>query len=64
MSEDQAYECENCGGQARIEAGGPVPECCGRAMKSIALDQCTLTTTAEHSRFDKDDEPCDDGRAG
>ncbi len=64
MSKDQAYECQNCKGQVMAETGGPVPECCGRSMKSIPLDQCTLSTTAEHSRFDKDDEPCDDGRSG
>jgi len=64
VPKDQAYECPNCKGQVMATAGGPVPECCGQSMKSIPLDQCTLTTTAEHSRFDKDDEPCDDGRAG
>ncbi|GBC61139.1 hypothetical protein DENIS_2099 [Desulfonema ishimotonii] len=25
---------------------------------------CTATTTAEHSRLEDEDEPCDDGRAG
>jgi len=64
MPKDQAYECQNCKGQVMAEAGSPVPECCGRAMQNIPLDRCTLATTAEHSRFDKDDEPCDDGRAG
>ena len=62
--EDQAYECENCKGQVKVKAGGNVPQCCGRTMKSIPLSQCTLSTTAEHSRFDEDDEPCDDGRQG
>lgn len=64
MSQDKAYECENCKGQVMAAADGPVPECCGQAMKSIPLDKCTLSTTAEHSRYDKNDEPCDDGRAG
>lgn len=64
MSRDKAYRCEICKGQVAISADRPVPECCGQAMQSIPLDQCTLTTTAEHSRFDQDDEPCDDGRAG
>jgi hypothetical protein len=64
MARDKAYECSICKGQVRAPADGPIPECCGQSMHSIPLDQCTLSTTAEHSRFDKDDEPCDDGRAG
>lgn len=64
MSEDQAYECENCKGRITVEAGADVPRCCGVAMKSVPLKPCTLSTTAEHSRMDDADEPCDDGRAG
>jgi hypothetical protein len=33
-------------------------------MTPIPLDQCTLSTTAEHARFDDLDDPCDDGRSG
>ena len=41
------------------------PECCGSEMKPAEdLKACGLSTTAEHSRFDDFDEPCDDGRAG
>ncbi len=64
MSEEQAYQCANCKGEVLAKEGSDTPECCGQAMQSIPLDQCTLSTTAEHSRWDKDDEPCDDGRAG
>ena len=64
MSEKQAYACENCKGQVMVAAGAKVPDCCGRPMKSIPMDQCTLSSTAEHSRLDETDEPCDDGRAG
>ena len=64
MPEKQAYECENCAGQKMTNSEEPSPDCCNRPMKSIPLDQCTLATTAEHSRFDQEDEPCDDGRAG
>ncbi len=64
MAEDQAFECEHCSRQELVAAGKPVPECCDRPMKSIPLDQCTLSSTAEHSRFDSFDDPCDDGRAG
>lgn len=31
---------------------------------SAELDVCTTSTTAEHSRGDNEDGPCDDGRAG
>ena len=64
MPAEQAYECENCAGQKMIKPGDQPPDCCDQPMKSIPLDQCTLATTAEHSRFDQEDEPCDDGRAG
>ena len=64
MAKNHAFECEQCKSQVMIDAGDSVPECCGRKMRSIPLDQCTLTLTAEHSRFDQDDDPCDDGRAG
>lgn len=64
MSDPKAYECKNCKGQRRLEAGEGVPECCGRPMTAIPLDQCTQASAAEHARFDEPDEPCDDGRAG
>jgi hypothetical protein len=64
MPKDQAFECEDCKGQVIVKEGAARPLCCGKAMKSIPLEQCTLSTTAEHSRLDKDDEPCNDGRAG
>jgi hypothetical protein len=64
MTQDKAYECTICKGQIVTSADNPVPECCGQAMQNIPMDQCTLTTTAEHARFDQDDGPCDDGRAG
>lgn len=64
MPTEQAYECEKCAGQKLVKPGGQHPDCCRQPMKNIPLDQCTLATTAEHSRFDQIDEPCDDGRAG
>lgn len=64
MSAEQAYECKDCKGQKITSAGKAPPECCGRPMQRIPMDQCTLSATAEHSRFDTDDEPCDDGRGG
>jgi hypothetical protein len=41
------------------------PECCGNNMQPTEdLKACGLSSTAEHSRFDDFDEPCDDGRSG
>ncbi len=64
MTKEQAYECENCKGQMIAAEGAQTPQCCGREMKHIPMDQCARASTAEHSRFDEDDGPCDDGRAG
>ncbi|WP_054029734.1 hypothetical protein [Desulfatitalea tepidiphila] len=66
MAEKTYYQCDQCHRQAETQAGEPVPECCGRPMREVAdpLDQCTLSSTAEHSRFDDGGGPCDDGRAG
>ena len=65
MSEKVAFECVNCGNKTEQDsADETVPECCGKPMQLEGLDACDLTTTAEHSRLDKLDEPCDDGRAG
>lgn len=64
MSAEKAFQCDHCKGQVKIQNGQKSPECCGQAMKSIPMDQCTLATTAEHSRLNSDDEPCNDGRGG
>jgi hypothetical protein len=64
MDRKKAYRCEICKGQVVTSESGPTPECCGHAMQNIALDQCTLSTTAEHARFDQEDDACDDGRSG
>lgn len=64
MPDQQAYECKNCKSQVVTEKEQSAPDCCGKTMASIPLEQCTLSSTAEHSRLDKDDEPCDDGRSG
>jgi thiol peroxidase len=34
------------------------------ALEGVEMDTCTTSATAEHSRPDAFDEPCDDGRAG
>lgn len=62
--ERRAYECDQCNGQVIVDAGAKTPECCGQKMKVIPLDQCTQADTAEHARFENNNEPCDDGRSG
>jgi hypothetical protein len=64
MPEKKAFQCDRCKRETLATDDGGTPACCGKPMQSIPMDQCTLSTTAEHSRFDQDDEPCDDGRAG
>ena len=66
MADVQVYECASCGNTVEVSADEPnAPECCGTAMKAAdELKACGLSTTAEHSRLDDFDEPCDDGRSG
>jgi hypothetical protein len=66
MTESKHYKCDQCDGQTQADKDGDTPQCCGQSMTPIAepLDQCTLSGTAEHSRFDDTQEPCDDGRSG
>ena len=66
MTDKQVYECATCGNTVEVSAEeSNSPECCGNPMKSAEeLKACGLSTTAEHSRFDDFDEPCDDGRSG
>jgi hypothetical protein len=62
----KTYQCETCGQQ--VQLSGEIPsatECCGAKWIEVErLPACEMPATAEHSRFDADDEPCDDGRAG
>lgn len=67
MSVQRQYRCAQCDKRSPVKSGDPVPECCGQKMVEVAaqpLDQCTTTSTPEHSRFDDTGEPCDDGRSG
>lgn len=66
MTESVDYTCKKCGGKAEaVSEKDPNPKCCDEPMeKSVDLDSCQASFTAEHSRFDGDDEPCDDGRSG
>lgn len=60
------YECKKCGSRKEAPEGQEAaPECCHQPMEKMGpLPFCTLSETAEHSRMDQLDEPCDDGRAG
>ena len=61
----ETYECKKCGCKREVDtAGEPAPECCEQPMAKVPLPFCTTSDTAEHSRMDHLDEPCDDGRAG
>ncbi|RJQ74171.1 MAG: hypothetical protein C4519_17145 [Desulfobacteraceae bacterium] len=66
MSEQKEFRCTRCDRRVPAANQTPAPECCGQAMVAAAepLDQCTLTSTPEHSRLDDMGDPCDDGRAG
>lgn len=66
MSDVQVYECAKCGNTVEVSGKeSKVPECCGKDMQSAEeLKACDLSSTAEHSRFDDFEEPCDDGRSG
>jgi hypothetical protein len=66
MTDKQVYECESCGNTLEVNAeASEKPKCCGNTMKTVEeLKACGLSSTAEHSRFDDFDEPCDDGRSG
>ena len=65
MAEMVTFECVKCGNKTEQNSEeSKVPECCGQPMQLEGLDACDLSSTAEHSRMDNLDEPCDDGRAG
>jgi hypothetical protein len=65
MAEKITFECVNCGNKTEQNAeNSNIPECCGKPMQVEGLDACEVSTTAEHSRFDNLDGPCDDGRSG
>jgi len=60
------YRCEKCGLQMEREgAVSGLSDCCqGRWIEVEPLPACGMPASAEHSRLDADDGPCDDGRSG
>jgi hypothetical protein len=66
MTNSKKYRCEQCGLQTEMEGVIPaVSECCkARWIEVEPLPACGMPASAEHSRFDGEEEPCDDGRSG
>jgi len=60
------YRCEKCGLQIEREgAASGLSDCCqGRWVEVEQLPACGMPASAEHSRLDVEDGPCDDGRSG
>ena len=64
MNEKRAYKCGKCGRKTDVKnPDEAVPLCCGDPMEED-LPVCQVSDTAEHTRFDQVDEPCDDARSG
>ncbi len=66
MATSKKYRCETCGAQMELEGAPPAAsDCCqGRLIEVEKLPACGMPASAEHSRFDTEDGPCDDGRSG
>lgn len=64
-SESVTYTCVECGRTTECAVNDNAPECHGKPMKTPEeLESCTLSETAEHTRMENEDAPCDDGRTG
>lgn len=64
---EEAYYCYGCKRNIPTTemAQKEVPECCGKPMEKLPLNECQKPpASAEHARFDDEDTPCDDGRTG
>jgi len=66
MTEPKGYTCRKCGSKVEVNSKNKSnPICCDEPMENLEdLESCRASSTAEHSRFKSDDEPCDDGRSG
>lgn len=59
----ETYKCKNCEKTLDVPATATdAPECCGGKMTKIEPLPVCRSSGAEHSRYDAEDEPCDDGR--
>ncbi|WP_020611066.1 hypothetical protein [Sediminispirochaeta bajacaliforniensis] len=57
----KAYQCEDCGNEVIVDDVDTIPECCGKAMKEIPLDECTKASNPESARSWEVEDACDDG---
>ena len=66
MAATQIYKCQQCGREVETPPENlENSDCCqAQWVASEPLPVCTHPGSAEHTRFDADDEPCDDGRGG
>lgn len=59
------YICTKCGKKQALSSDEKTPQCCDMPMiVDEPLPVCEMSATAEHSRMDEDNGPCDDGRGG
>ena len=66
MTAARTYKCQHCGREVEKtpEDLGRVDCCQALWVEGEPLAVCTHPGSAEHTRFDAEDEPCDDGRGG
>lgn len=59
---EEAYYCYGCKRAVPRTDQEEKPECCGTAMTLLPIEECMKPpASAEHARFDDEDEPCHDG---
>ncbi len=66
MTATKTYKCQACGREVESAPEDIDRSDCCQALwiESEPLPVCTGPGSAEHTRFDAEDEPCDDGRGG
>jgi DNA-directed RNA polymerase subunit RPC12/RpoP len=58
------YQCQTCERKIIVKDSKKVPSCCGKPMRKVSADICLQPDHSEHARPMRDEEPCDDFRAG
>lgn len=65
MTAKMYYRCSSCKKTIPVkEVEEKEAKCCGQPMEKVPEELCTQPAHPEHARPMRDDEPCDDGRAG
>jgi len=57
------YKCDNCKKTITI-SDESIPECCGKKMSVLPIENCIQPAHAEHARPMEDEDACDEGRSG